>query len=124
MYAIAFDHDRNLVDIRWTGLFDGPTVTAYADELNRRFLAEGVKPGYRLVMDMRGCTVQSTDTATAIHGRPGAFPRACRIAIVTTSASARLQVRRFMTQPYLRILDTLADARMWLERADAGTQAA
>jgi len=93
MYAIEFDHALNLVDIRWTGLFDEPTVAAYADELLRRFRTEGFRPGYRLSMDMSGCTVQPAIAAAAIHagsapsrGRaaspssPPARSRGCRCA--------------------------------------------
>ncbi|MCP3735503.1 STAS/SEC14 domain-containing protein [Sphingomonas sp. RP10(2022)] len=122
MYTIAFRPDRDLIDIRWTGLFDGPSVDAYAAELHRRFREEGFAPGYRLLMDMSGCTVQPVEAAAAINRRLGNFPRASRIAIVTTSAITRLQVRRFMTQPYLRIFECAATARDWLT-ADASIAA-
>ncbi len=124
MYSIVFRHDLNLVDIRWTGLFDQPSVDAYADELIRRFREEGFRTGYRLRMDMSGTSVQPVDAAQAINRRLGAFHRASRIAIVATSAITRLQVRRFMTQDYLRIFDSADAALDWLVSADARTMAA
>lgn len=124
MYSIVFRHDLNLVDIRWTGLFDQPSVDAYADELIRRFREEGFRTGYRLRMDMSGTSVQPVDAAQAINHRLGAFHRASRIAIVATSAITRLQVRRFMTQDYLRIFDSADAALDWLVSADARTMAA
>ncbi|WP_293872928.1 MULTISPECIES: STAS/SEC14 domain-containing protein [unclassified Sphingomonas] len=124
MYSIVFRHDLNLVDIKWTGLFDQPSVDAYADELIRRFREEGFRTGYRLRMDMSGTSVQPVDAAQAINRRLGAFHRASRIAIVATSAITRLQVRRFMTQDYLRIFDCADAALDWLVAADARTQAA
>lgn len=124
MYSIVFRHDLNLVDIEWTGLFDQPSVDAYADELIRRFREEGFRTGYRLRMDMSGTSVQPVDAAQAINRRLGAFHRASRIAIVATSAITRLQVRRFMTQDYLRIFDCADAALDWLVAADARTQAA
>lgn len=124
MYAIAFRHERNLIDIRWTGLFDEPTVDAYADELIRRFRQEGFRPGYRLRMDMSACSVQPVQVAAAINRRLGAFHRASRIAIVTGSAITRLQVRRFMAQPYLRIFEHAPDALSWLINDDGKTLAA
>ena len=124
MYSIVFRHDLNLVDIKWTGLFDQPSVDAYADELIRRFREEGFRTGYRLRMDMSGTSVQPVDAAQAINRRLGAFHRASRIAIVATSAITRLQVRRFMTQDYLRIFDCAAAALDWLIAADARTHAA
>ncbi len=44
MYSIAFRHDLNLVDIRWSGLFDQSSVDACADELIGRFREEGFFP--------------------------------------------------------------------------------
>jgi len=119
MYTIAFRHDLNLLDICWTGLFTPGAVDAYATELVARFAREGFRPGYLLRMDMTDSAVQPVQAATLINRRLGDFPRATRIAIVTRSAIARLQVRRFMTQPYLRIFDDAAAVLDWLTRADA-----
>jgi hypothetical protein len=124
MYVIECSRDLNLIDIRWTGLFDQPTVDAYAAELIRRFREEGFRPGYRLRMDMSGTSVQPVHAAEAINRRLGNFPRASRIAIVTGSAITRMQVRRYMAQPYLRIFDSPADALAWLVAADKDAQAA
>lgn len=121
MYSIVFRHDLNLIDIHWSGLFDQPSVDAYADELVRRFHDEGFVPGYRLRMDMSGTSVQPIDAAQAINRRLGTFHRASRIAIVTTSAITRLQVRRFMHQPYLRIFDSADSALDWLVSPDDAT---
>lgn len=124
MYSIVFRHDLNLIDIRWSGLFDQAGVDAYADELVRRFHDEGFRPGYRLRMDMSGTSVQPIDAAQAINRRLGAFHRASRIAIVTASAITRLQVRRFMTQPYLRIFESAEEAFDWLVETKDRTLAA
>lgn len=118
MYAIDFRHDHNLVDIRWHGLFDLAGVERYASELTRRFREEGFVPGYRLRMDMSACSVQPVEAAAAINRRLADFPLASRIAIVTGSAVTRLQVRRLMTQPYLRIFDCADAAFDWLTAAE------
>jgi len=114
MYAIDFRRDVNLLDIRWQGLFDLAAVDRYAGELVRRFREEGFAPGYRLHMDMSRCSVQPVAAAAAINRRLADFPLASRIAIVTSSAITRLQVRRLMTQSYLRIFDTADTAFEWL----------
>jgi hypothetical protein len=114
MYAIDFRRDVNLLDIRWQGLFDLAAVDRYAGELVRRFREEGFAPGYRLRMDMSRCSVQPVAAAAAINRRLADFPLASRIAIVTSSAITRLQVRRLMTQSYLRIFDTADTAFEWL----------
>ncbi|WP_137899360.1 STAS/SEC14 domain-containing protein [Sphingomonas sp. 2SG] len=124
MYAITFRHDLNLLDICWTGLFDEAGVDAYADELLRRFREAGFRIGYRLRMDMSGCSVQPVEAAAAINRRLGNFPRASRIAIVTGSAITRLQVKRFMTQPYLRIFAAAGEALDWLVASDGEVAAA
>lgn len=116
MYDIQFRHDINLLDIAWRGLFDGKSVSAYAHEVKARFAAEGFRSGYLLRMDMSGSAVQPQDALAAFreHLGQGKFPRASRIAIVTASAIARLQVKREMTQPYLRIFEQAEPALQWL----------
>jgi hypothetical protein len=122
MYSMRFDHERNLLDIRWAGLFTPDAVAAYAEDLARRFAAEGFKPGYLLRMDMSGSAVQTQEAVAAFRRSFDHFPAARRIAIVTPSALAKLQVRREMTQSYMRMFDTRAAAMAWLtdvERAAA-----
>ncbi|WP_416464472.1 STAS/SEC14 domain-containing protein [Sphingomonas sp. VDB2] len=116
MYDINFRHDINLLDISWHGLFSGEAVAAYAREVRARFVTEGFSPGYRLRMDMRRSAVQPQDAVAAFreHLGEGLFPRASRIAIVTPSAIAKLQVRREMTQSYLRIFADADEALVWL----------
>jgi hypothetical protein len=65
---------------------------------------------------MSGSAVQPQEALAAFreHLGEGKFPRASRIAIVTPSAIAKLQVRREMTQDYLRIFAVADDALAWL----------
>ncbi len=114
MYEIAFRHDIDLLDIRWLSLFTSEDVADYARDLKARFLAEGFRPGYLLRMDMSASAVQPRAVLPAFREHLGDFPKARRIAIVTPSAIARMQVRRIMTQPYLRIFDTPDPALDWL----------
>lgn len=124
MYDIVFRHDMNLLDITWYGLFDGDTVAAYAREVKARFVQEGFSAGYRLRMDMSDSAVQPQYAVVAFreHLGEGLFPRASRIAIVTRSIIAKMQVRREMTQDYLRIFTKTDDALRWLlEPAEIST---
>lgn len=116
MYDIHFRHDINLLDIAWHGLFDPATVASYAREVKARFVQERFVPGYRLRMDMSRSAVQPQDALAAFreHLGEGKFPRASRIAIVAPSAIATLQVRREMTQSYLRIFADAGEALDWL----------
>lgn len=122
MYDINFRHDINLLDIAWHGQFTGEGVAAYAREVKARFVAEGFAPGYLLRMDMSGSAVQPQEAVAAFreHLGDGLFPRASRIAIVTPSIIATMQVRREMTQDYMRIFTQAEEALGWLlESADA-----
>lgn len=114
MYAFHFDPARELLDIRWQGPFTPLAVADYARVLKNRFLAEGFKAGYLLRMDMTDSFVQPREVLGAFHESFYDFPKARRIAIVTPSAVARMQVRRIMTQPYLRIFETAGPALDWL----------
>ncbi|WP_375194601.1 STAS/SEC14 domain-containing protein [Sphingobium sp.] len=124
MYLIDFRHDLNLLDIKWTGTFTDQVIAEYARLLKRQFIEEGFKPGYLLRMDMTGSAVQTQDAVESFGRNLGDFPLARRIAIVTPSVIARMQVRRVMTQPYLRIFDLADPALAWLlaerEEAKAG----
>lgn len=120
MYSITFRHDINLLDIAWTGQFSGEEVAAYARECKGRFVREGFSPGYLLRMDMSASAVQPQEAVAAFREHLGDFPRARRIAIVTASVIARMQVKREMTQPYLQIFDVAQDALDWLVRAEEG----
>lgn len=116
MYDIHFRHDINLLDIAWHGQFSNEGVAAYARDVKARFVQEGFAPGYRLRMDMSGSAVQPQEAVAAFreHLGDGLFPRASRIAIVTSSVIARMQVRREMTQDYLRIFSDADEALRWL----------
>lgn len=116
MYEIRFRHDLNLLDIAWHGQFTGAAVAAYASDVKTRFVLEGFAPGYLLRMDMSASAVQPQEAVAAFreHLGDGKFPPASRIAIVTPSVIARLQVQREMTQSYMRIFGAADEALDWL----------
>jgi len=114
LYAFEFRHDINLLDIQWTGLFTPEIATRYARELIDAFRRSGFRPGYRLRIDMNATTVQPKDAIMTVHQALQGFPRASRIAMVNRSAIGRQQIRRLMTQPYLRVFDNAEDSLAWL----------
>lgn len=119
MYQIDFRHELNLLDIAWSTLFTAEQVAAYGRECKARFVSEGFAPGYLLRMDMRKSAVQPQEAVQAFRTHLGDFPKARRIAIVTASAIARLQVKREMQQPYLQIFDDADAALAWLLEPEA-----
>ncbi len=82
------------------------------------FRYSGFRPGYRLRIDMSAITVQPKEAIMTVHEALRDFPRASRIAMVNGSAVGRQQIRRLMTQPYLRVFDTAADSLAWLTSAE------
>jgi hypothetical protein len=118
LYTIAFRQDINLLDVAWMGLFTPDVVESYARQVRARFVSEAFRPGYLLRMDMSRSAVQPQDAVAAFRDHLGDFPRARRIAVVTASAIAKLQVRREMRQPYLRLFDAAGPALDWLLEPD------
>ncbi len=114
MYDVSFELDAHLLAIRWHRIFTAAEAAAYTQDVMRRFLAARFRPGYRLIIDMSACGPQPQDTLAALARHMAPFPKASRIAIVVVGAIARAQVRRVMTQPYLRLFDDAASARAWL----------
>lgn len=114
MYVIDFRHELNLLDIIWKGPFTVESMADYACVLRMRFFEEGYRPGYLLRQDLTGSAIQTQDVVVAFAQCFADFPKAARIAIVTPSTIARMQVRRVMTQPYLRIFDLAEPALDWL----------
>ncbi len=117
-YSIVFRHDIKLMDVVWNRFFAAEDVAPYAAECWRRFEAEGFRPGYLLRMDMRASAVQPQDALAMFRTHFDGFPRARRIAVVTASQIARMQVKREMTQPYMRLFDGAGEALDWLMQGD------
>lgn len=113
-YDIAFRSDLRLMDVAWHRYFTVHDVEAYARACWSEFDRHGFYPGYLLRMDMSRSAIQPQDALAMFRTHFAGFPQARRIAIVTASALARLQVQREMTQSYLRIFDRADTAFAWL----------
>ncbi len=114
MYDVSFDHDAELLAIRWHRIFTPDEVVLYTRDVMRQFLAARFRPGYRLMIDMSACGPQPQETLAALAQHMAPFPKASRIAVVAVSAVLRGQVRRVMTQPYMQLFDDAAAARGWV----------
>ena len=114
MYTIDFRGDLNLLDIAWSVTFSPQDVIDYARELKAHFVRQGFRPGYKLRIDMRLSAIQTQQALPVFAEHFADFPKASRIAIVTPSTLASLQVKRVMTQPYLRVFKRAEDSMAWL----------
>ena len=69
MYDVSFDHDAQLLAIRWHRIFTPDEVVAYTRDVMRQFLAARFRPGYRLMIDMSACGPQPQETLAALAQR-------------------------------------------------------
>jgi hypothetical protein len=121
MYAIDTDPARNLILVRLGGMMSVDEVAEYMHQLRRRFVEDSFRAGYRILVDVSECLIQSQDMIIAMGKHMATFPKASRIAMVSRSSLARMQIRRLMTQSYASVFETPDEALAWLveERAAA-----
>ncbi len=114
IYTIDIRRDMGLLDIRFAGVFDLAMADAYCVDVERAFAASGLRPGYLFRMDFGAPVAQPLVVAKRLNERLANFPKARRIGIVAPSAIAKMQIRRLMPQPYLKMFDDRESALAWL----------
>lgn len=114
MYQIITDRDLHLMTVQWRRPFAHAEVAGYAQDFMRRFLSAGFGSGYRLLLDIAPCGAQPQDALAELLKHMTQIPKASRIAVVVVIPVARQQIRRVMTQPYMRIFDDVPGARAWI----------
>jgi len=114
MHIITVDRPHNLVHVVLTGTMTVAEVHAYMDDLGAAMARERIGSGYRIIIDVGGCTIQTQEMIGAMRGRMVSAPKAGAIAVVSGSALARLQIRRLFAQDYARTVATEAAARAWV----------
>lgn len=117
MYRIVILPDRNMVDVTMAGLLPIAEIDACINELKAAFLTDRLRAGYRLLLDVSECLVQTQAFMTAMGAHIARMPKASSIAVVAGSRLVRMQVRRLYVQPYARVVATRADGRAWLLNA-------
>lgn len=100
------------------GFFSQSEVSAYASEAER-LIRHGFARhrGYRMLIDVSDCAIQSQDVIEAFARHVAAVPRARRLAVVAGSAVARMQISRVLNRPGIELFDSLSDATAWLDIA-------
>lgn len=115
-YTIATDPARGLLILRLSGFFD-PESVARLDAERREALARlGTAPNRHVTLcDVSACKLQAQDIVAAF-GRVLADPAAAsrRIAFVTGSSLARMQIRRMLSRAGMACFETTAQATAWL----------
>lgn len=117
MYDIDFIGAYRLLDVAWRGLLTSSEIRIYAAECRAILGSVDVKDGYfcRLTfVDGQPLPQDSLDTlAQAFVG----FPQPRRSAMVTSSAIARLQIKRVLMTANMQIFRNPDDALIWLRSA-------
>lgn len=113
-YSLSFDSERHLLVVRWGRIFTTEEAVSYGHVYMRGFLDAGFRPGYRLLMDMTRCGAQPQATLAELESHMYKIPKASRIGVAVTAPLLRNQVRRVMTQPYMRLFEDADAARSWL----------
>jgi len=124
MYRIAPYPESNRIEVELGGLMSVGEVAEYIAALRKAFIVGRFRAGYAILIDVTACPIQPQDMIAAMRDHMGSMPKASRIAMVTGSSLSRMQVRRLMTQSYLRIFDTPDQARDWLLSPSTDAQVA
>jgi len=114
MYRIVPHPPSNRIEVELGGLMSVTEVAEYIAALRKAFIAGRFRAGYLLLIDVTACPIQPQEMIAAMRDHMASMPKARRIAMVTGSSLSRMQVRRLMTQSYLRIFETADQAREWL----------
>lgn len=117
MYTIQYRADLNLLDITWSGLFTPDDMATYAQECRACWRREGFTDGYRLRIVLSDGQPLPQETLNVLADAFTDFPKAGRTAMVTASAIARMQIKRAMMEPHMRVYDTAETALDWLLQA-------
>lgn len=118
MYTIDIDPSLDLIALELSGFMSVDEIARCMGDLGVAFRQYRMKPGYLMLVDTSGCSVQLQEVLGAFAAHAATFPKARRIAAVITSSLIRMQVRRVLTRSYMRLFETAAEARAWLLSAD------
>jgi hypothetical protein len=116
VYEISLDKDRKLLRAVFTGLWDIQTLDRYEVEREAAVRGAGWRSGeYDYLLDLRGHPVQPKEVAAKGDEHYRNFqPRPRKLALIVTSALARMQVTRVVKGTQERFFDNEEAALDWL----------
>ena len=113
MYKIEVDGRNGVLNVTLTGMMGLEEVAAYVADVRRACVTNRLRD-YAVVIDVRDCPIQAQDTIRVMGEHMALMPKARAIAIVTGRSLFKMQIRRLFTQPYARIVDTVAEGQAWV----------
>lgn len=116
MYEISLDRDCKLLRVAFKGLWDIQTLDRYEAERETAVRGAGWRSGeYDYLLDLRDHPVQPRDVAARGDEHYRTFqPRPRKLAMIVTSALARMQVTRVVKGTHERFFDDDKAALAWL----------
>lgn len=119
-FSIAIEPHRKLLRVTLVGFLSRDDVAAYLVAKNAALVQLGAGPNQHVTLcDVSKSTLQSQEVALEFQ-KSISDPRhmSRRIAFVTGSSLARMQVQRLLTRAGGACFDTIAEAEAWLFRSD------
>lgn len=113
MYKIEVDRRNRVLNVTLTCMMGRDEVVAYVADVRRACVANRLLD-YAAVIDVRDCPIQQQETIRIMGEQLALMPKARAVAIVTGRSLFKMQIRRLFTQPYTRIVDTVAEAQAWV----------
>lgn len=120
-YEIGIDREHKMLLVTLRGFLSIDDIPSYLTTKNRALHELNCGRNQHVTLcDVSTCDIQSQDVMQKFK-ESIADPRYAskRIAFVTGSTLARLQVRRILTREGASCFDTPTEARAWLLREDA-----
>jgi hypothetical protein len=114
MYDVHIDLDRNIIDTSLSGFLSSADVHGYVKAVRTALIMNRFYRGYRLIVDVSGCSIQSQETLRLLSAHIAAMPKAQRIAVVVGDSPASGQARRLFHQPYANFVPTRQEGLSWL----------
>lgn len=116
VYEISLDKDRKLLRVAFKGLWDIQTLDRYEAEREAVVRGSGWRSGeYDYLLDLRGHPVQPRDVAAKGDEYYRTYqPRPRKLALIVSSALARMQVTRVVKGMQEQLFANEEAALAWL----------
>lgn len=124
MFTITHQPTYNIVEAALSGFFDMDEFERYVAEVEPIIRRAARQPdSYLMLLDVSGCAIQSQVIMAAFQGHLANVPKARLCAVVTGSSIVRLQVRRVMGAPNLKMFESRENGLAWLIEGQASQAA-
>ena len=118
MFKLMVDPSYSLIESKLAGFLTVAEVQDYASEAEPLIDRCAARGGYRMLIDVSGCSIQAQEVVTAFQRHVARVPQAQRLAVITGSSIVRMQVRRIISRSGIEMFSDRAAAMTWLSDAE------